>query len=79
MKYEVIVSLKPDVLDPQARTISETFTRLGFEQIASVDVRRSFVLEVDAAPAEAEDLVNKLGREILSNPVAEDFTVRKYQ
>lgn len=75
MKFEVIVSLKPDVLDPQGRAICETLQRLGFAQLKNLQVAKRFVLEVNGDAGEASALVEKIASEYLANPVAEQFSI----
>ena len=76
-KIEVTVQLKPDILDPQGKTVGNALERLGFTGIGSVRIGKSIIIEVDAvsqddALAKAKDMAAKL----LANPVMEVFTVR---
>ena len=76
-KIEVTVQLKPDILDPQGKTVGNALERLGFTGIGSVRIGKSIIVEIDAvsqddALAKAKDMAAKL----LSNPVMEVFTVR---
>jgi phosphoribosylformylglycinamidine synthase subunit PurS len=76
-KIEVTVQLKPDILDPQGKTVGNALERLGFTGIGNVRIGKSIIIEIDAvsqddALAKAKDMAAKL----LSNPVMEVFTVR---
>jgi len=75
MKAYVYVSLKKSVLDPQGKTIQGALTKMGYQGVE--DVRQGKFFEVtldgklsrDAAQAEVE----RIAREVLTNPVIEDF------
>ena len=77
MKAKVYVTLKKGVLDPQGKTIHHAVQTLGYQSITDVRQGKYFELELkddlskDAARSEAE----RLARDVLSNPVIEDFRV----
>ncbi len=77
MNYEVIVELKPEVLDTQGRAIKEALQRLGHKDLKSVKVQKRFVLEVDGPEADADKLVKQLAEEHLANSVAETFSTKR--
>lgn len=78
MKALVQVGLKRTVLDPQGKTIQAALNRLGFSGIA--ELRQGKVFEIELAPgverAEAERQVEQAAREVLTNPVMEEFSIR---
>ncbi|MGB7203058.1 MAG: phosphoribosylformylglycinamidine synthase subunit PurS [Pyrinomonadaceae bacterium] len=77
MKAKVYVTLKPSVLDPQGKAIHHSVELLGFDKIG--DIRQGKYFEIafengigeDAARVAAE----KIGKDILANPVIEDYRV----
>jgi len=77
MKARVYVSLKPGVLDPQGKAIHHSVELLGFSGIS--DVRQGKYFEIalqDAAdPEQARESVARMAREVLSNPIIEDYRV----
>ncbi len=76
MKARVFVSLKPTVLDPQGQTIRAALNGLGHSSIA--DVRQGKVFEVELAstdPAQARAEMEQVARDVLANPVIEDYRV----
>ena len=77
MKAKVYVTLKPSVLDPQGKAIHHSVELLGFEQIA--DVRQGKYFELALAPElteqEARNAAEKIARDVLANPVIEDYRV----
>jgi phosphoribosylformylglycinamidine synthase PurS subunit len=77
MNFEVIVKLKKEVLDPEGRAIQETLTRLGEKSVKAVTVSKRYVLEIEGSPQSAEELVGRVAKEYLANPVSETYEVRK--
>ena len=77
MNFEVIVKLKKEVLDPEGRAIQETLTRLGEKSIKAVTVSKRYVLEVEGSSPSAEELVGRVAKDYLANPVSETYEVRK--
>ena len=75
MKAFVYVTLKKSVLDPQGKTIQGALKKLGYGAVADVRQGKYFELQIagdDRKQAEAQ--VEKIAREVLTNPVIEEFT-----
>ena len=77
MKAKVYVTLKPGVLDPQGKAIQHSVELLGFDGIADVRQGKYFEIALDAAlpEKEAREAAVRMAREVLSNPVIEDYRV----
>lgn len=77
MQAIVHVTLKKTVLDPQGRTIRAALNNLGHREVAEVRQGKYFEIELadGTDPAEAEKLVDKIARDVLANPVIEEYTV----
>ncbi len=74
MKAHVWVMPKPSVLDPQGQTIQHALASLGFSEVRAVRQGKFFVLELDGATREeATKQVERIAREVLANPVIEEF------
>ncbi len=74
MKAHVWVMLKPTVLDPQGQTIQQALASLGYAQVRDVRQGKFFVLELDGVShEEAKKHVEHIAREVLTNPVIEEF------
>lgn len=73
----VDVMLKPEIHDPQGEAVLSASHRLGFGRVAGVRQGKRFELEIDG-PADEAALarVEELARELLANPVIEEFTLR---
>ncbi len=81
MKAKVYVTLKPSVLDPQGKAIHHSVELLGFEQIQ--DIRQGKYFEIalasDLTEAQAKDAAEKIAKDVLANPVIEDYRVEIVQ
>ena len=77
MKAKVYVTLKPSVLDPQGKAIHHSVELLGFDKIE--DVRQGKYFEIQLADnlseAEAIETATPIAKDVLANPVIEDFRV----
>lgn len=78
MRALVQVALKPTVLDPQGKAIQTALARLGFDGIADLRQAKLFAIELrpGVGRAQAEVQIERAAREILTNPVIEDFSIR---
>jgi phosphoribosylformylglycinamidine synthase len=76
MKARIHISLKPGVLDPQGQAIGNALKGLGF---AGVDeVRQGKLIELELADtdlAAARARVEDLCRQLLANPVIENYAI----
>ncbi len=77
MKARVYVSMKPSVLDPQGQTICSALNGMGHKEIAAVRQGKYFEIQLAEAvePVAAGKLLDEVAREVLSNPVIEDYRV----
>jgi phosphoribosylformylglycinamidine synthase len=77
MLVEARVKLKKEVLDPQGEAIRRVLAGLGYGEVQQVRVGKLMLLEVEGSDAEAvRHRVEEACRELLANPVIEDFEVR---
>jgi len=77
MKAKVYVTLKPSVLDPQGKAIKHSVQLLGFEGVSDIRQGKYFEVAMNNGITEekARDQATQLAREVLSNPIIEDFRV----
>ena len=75
MKAQVYVSLKKSVLDPQGKTIHGALTKMGYKGLEAVRQGKYFEITLDSGVArqEAQAEVERIAREVLTNPVIEEF------
>ena len=72
----VEVMLKPEIHDPQGDAIASACHRLGFGQVLGVRQGKRFEVELEGpADDDAVTAVTHLARDLLSNPVIEEFTL----
>jgi phosphoribosylformylglycinamidine synthase PurS subunit len=78
MKAHVYVTLKTSVLDPQGQTIHNALRKIGYADVVAVRQGKYFLLELagglDAEAARA--LVERIAKEVLTNPVIEEYTYK---
>jgi len=73
----VYVSIKPTVLDPQGQTICSALNGLGHKEIASVRQGKYFEIGVseETSRDSAVKILDEIARDVLSNPVIENYRV----
>ena len=78
MKAHVYVTLKSSVLDPQGQTIHNALRKIGFAEVTTVRQGKYFALSLaDGLSGEvARAQVERIAKEVLTNPVIEEFTYR---
>ena len=75
-RFEVLVSLKEGLLDPQGKAVMDALPTLGWSNVSDVRVGKHIELTVQAdGEAEARSLVEDMAQRFLSNPVIEDFRI----
>ncbi len=74
MKAHVWVMPKSTVLDPQGKTIHNALASLGYGAVRDVRQGKFFVLDLNGMTRqEAQTQVERMARDLLANPVIEDF------
>ena len=72
----VDVMLRREIHDPQGEAIASACRRLGFGQVLEVRQGKRFEVELEGPADEAAlTAVTELARDLLSNPVIEEFTL----
>ena len=79
MKAHVYVTLKRSVLDAQGQTVAGALRRMEYNGVADVRQGKYFLLTLDDSlaqdPPQAQLEVERIAREVLTNPVIEEFTL----
>jgi len=70
LKAKVYVTFKPSVLDPQGQTIRAALQSLGHKGIEEVRQGKYFEITLNA-----QENLDEIAREVLSNPVIEDYRI----
>lgn len=77
-RFRVAVHVVPrrGLLDPQGKAVADALHTLGFGAVASVNVGRYLVLELDVPDADAARATTReMCERLLANPVTEDFHI----
>ncbi|MHB1021371.1 MAG: phosphoribosylformylglycinamidine synthase subunit PurS [Acidobacteriaceae bacterium] len=78
MKAHVYVTLKRTVLDAQGQTIQNALRKMQYQGVEDVRQGKYFQItlddKLDQTAAKAE--VERIAREVLTNPVIEEFSYR---
>jgi phosphoribosylformylglycinamidine synthase len=77
MQAHVYVSMKLTVLDPQGQTICSALNGMGHREIASVRQGKYFEIGLNDGTSReiTVKLLDEIARDLLSNPVIEDYRV----
>jgi phosphoribosylformylglycinamidine synthase len=74
--FEVLVRLKPGLLDPQGKAVEGSLPAMGWSNVSGVRVGKHVELTVEATDeASARAQVDEMASRLLSNPVIEEYQV----
>lgn len=75
-KIEVRVTPRRGILDPQGKAVGGALASLGFQGVGEAHVGRLIVFGLSAAgEREARERVEAMCRQLLANPVTEDYQI----
>jgi phosphoribosylformylglycinamidine synthase subunit PurS len=75
-RFELIVSLKEGLLDPQGKAVQDALPTLGWTNVSEIRVGKHIELLVESeSRIEARAQVEEMAQKFLSNPVIEDFVI----
>ena len=77
MKAKVIVMQKAAVLDPQGNAVRDAMRHLGMPEVRSVRIGKYMEIDIEGQNGDLESRLHRLCRDLLSNPVIEDYEVQK--
>lgn len=72
------MTLKRTVLDPQGQTIQNALKKMHYKGVKDVRQGKYFVLDLDDSldAAAAKEEVERIAKDVLTNPVIEEFTYK---
>ena len=78
MKFEIFVTLKKEVLDPQGKAVESAIQSLGLSNISNIRQGKYFTLDINdsdqtKALAQAEEACKKL----LANLTIEEYSIKQ--
>jgi phosphoribosylformylglycinamidine synthase subunit PurS len=77
MKAKVIVMPKAAVLDPQGNAVRDAMRHLGMPEVRSVRIGKYMEIDIEGQNGDLESRLHQLCRDLLSNPVIEDYELQK--
>ena len=77
MKAKVIVMPKAAVLDPQGNAVRDAMRHLGMPEVRSVRIGKYMEIDIEGQNGDLESRLDGLCRDLLSNPVIEDYELQK--
>ena len=76
MKVTVTVDRRAEIADPEGTTVRRALHELGYSDVTSVRMDRVIHMEVEGDDADTvKAQVEQMCRQVLANPVLEDFEV----
>jgi len=78
LKFEIFVTLKKEVLDPQGKAVESAIQSLGLSNISNIRQGKYFTLDIDEndkekAQAQADEACKKL----LANLTIEEYSIKQ--
>ena len=76
MRVTVTINRRPEIADPEGTTVMRALHDLGYTETEAVRMDR--VIHMDVAGDDADEIrarVEEMCRQLLANPVLEDFEV----
>jgi phosphoribosylformylglycinamidine synthase len=78
VKAKVIVMPKAAVLDPQGSAVRDAMQHLGMPEVRSVRIGKYMEIDIDGQNGDLETRLRGLCRDLLSNPVIEDYELQEF-
>ena len=77
MRVTVTIDRRPEIADPEGVTVKRALHDLGFTETTAVRMDRVIHMEVESSdPNEVKARVEDMCKQLLANPVLEDFQVQ---
>ena len=77
MRVNVIVKPKEAVLDPQGNAVRDAMKHLGMPEVKGVRIGKFMEIDIEGDDVDLEKRLHGLCRDLLSNPVIEDYELKK--
>ena len=76
MKVRVVVTPKAAVLDPQGAAVRDAMQHLGMPEVRNVRIGKYLEIDLEGDAADFTPRLHQLCRDLLSNPVIEDYELK---
>jgi phosphoribosylformylglycinamidine synthase PurS subunit len=77
MDFEVLVQLKGEVLDPEARAIKDTLLSHGISGVQTVEIAKRYIISLSGTDTESEEKIRKIADKYLANPVSQTYQINR--
>jgi len=77
MKVTIRIDRRPEIADPEGTTVKRALHDLGFSEVDAVRMDR--IIHIDVASADSEEVearAEEMCKQLLANPVLEDYDVQ---
>ena len=68
---------KEAVLDPQGSAVRDAMRHLGMPEVRTVRIGKYMEIDIEGQDGDLESRLHRLCRDLLSNPVIEDYELQK--
>ena len=76
VKVTVTINRRAEIADPEGTTVKRSLHELGYTETASVRMDRVIHMDIDGNDVgEVRSRVEEMCRQVLANPVLEDFRI----
>ena len=76
--YEIKITYKDSVNDPEGLTITESSQRIGFKEITKIRSGKLFIINIEASNEnEANIRIDEICDKLLHNPIIEKYSFNK--
>ena len=76
MIYRIYISYKKGILDPEAEALKKTISNMGIKSIINLSKGKFFDIEIKSSETGLSE-IKKISKDLLSNPVIENFKIIK--
>jgi phosphoribosylformylglycinamidine synthase PurS subunit len=77
MRVNVVVKPKEAVLDPQGAAVRDAMRHLGMPEVRGVRIGKYMEIDIEGEGTDVEERLHSLCRDLLSNPVIEDYELQQ--
>jgi phosphoribosylformylglycinamidine synthase subunit PurS len=74
-KYNITVTLKKDILNPEARALQRSLNNMGFCDLDKIKISKNYTMELSSNCQDPLNTIEQIASQYLSNPVSEKFTI----
>ncbi len=75
--YEVKVSLKDGIIDPEGENTKKSLELLGFRSVTRVSSFKLYSISIDVDSGEEEATIEDMCRKLLANPAIHRYSYRR--